>query len=250
MKVEGANVTPVLCGSGTITSFTIQENETGFCSVDGTINNNQPGYTGDGFSNTANATGNGINWKIFGDAGSYTFTWNHACPSDRQGELFVNGVSVLGAITFNSTTRWDSWEENTSITVNLAEGIKDIRIESLSTNGLGNIDYMKVEGPNANTVSCDGQARVSGKTDLVVSNNDISLENDNAIRVYSNLSSSTFTLSENVVQVEVYSMNGQLVKSFPRNERSFDISELSSGVYLLKVVSEKGTKEILKIIKV
>ncbi len=243
MKVVGANTEPVLCSS--ITSFTIQENEIGFCSVDGAINNNQPGYTGDGFANTDNASGNGVNWKIFGDSGSYTFTWNHACPSDRQGELFVNGVSVLDAITFNKTTEWNIWKENTSVTVYLPAGVKDIRIESISTNGLGNIDYMKVEGLNANAVSCG----VSSKTDIAVSKNGTSLENDNAIRVYSNLSESTFTLSKNVTLVEVYSMSGQLVKSFPRNETNFDILELSSGVYVLKIVSENGLTETFKIIK-
>ncbi|WP_158977238.1 T9SS type A sorting domain-containing protein [Cellulophaga sp. L1A9] len=223
-----------------ISSFMIQENETGFCSVDGEINDNQPGYTGDGFANTDNAAANGIDWQISGDEGSYTFTWRHAATTNRIANLLVNGEPILNNITLSSTGNWAVWGE-TSVTVNLSEGIKDIRLESVSDTGLCNIDYMNVQGPNATAAAASCEP---------LSNSSIYLEEENAIRVYSNLSSSTFTLSENVVQVEVYNMNGQLVKSFPRNERNFEISELSSGVYLLKVVSENGAKEILKIIKV
>lgn len=218
-----------------INSFTIQENQKGFCGIDGQVNNNQLDYTGDGFANTDNAAANGIDWQISGDEGSYTFTWRHACPSDRIGNLWVNGEPVLNNITLNSTGNWAIWDE-TSITVNLSAGIKDIRLESVSDTGLCNIDYMNVQGPNATAASCEP---LSNK----------SLEMANNIQIDSNLSSSTFTFSKKIIQVEVYNIHGQLVKKFPRNETSFNISELSSGIYLLEVVSENGTKKIIKIIK-
>ena len=37
-------------------SVTLQENLTGFCGVDGTIDSNNAGFTGSGFANTNNAT--------------------------------------------------------------------------------------------------------------------------------------------------------------------------------------------------
>lgn len=221
-----------------INAFKIQENQNGFCAVDGSINTNQPNYSGDGFANTDNATGNGINWKIFGDAGSYKFIWNHACPQNREAKLFVNGV-FSNTITFNSTTGWDVWEENTSITVDLSEGIKEIRVEAASDTGLSNIDYIKIEGPNATTALCESQS-------LSATNSNLNTEN---IQLLSNLSTSTFTFSKKVTQVEVYSVSGQLVKKFPMNETQFDISELASGLYLLKIVSENGLEKIFKIVK-
>ncbi len=44
--------------------ITIEENTTGFCSVDGTIDNNNAGFTGAGFANANNAANSGINWRI------------------------------------------------------------------------------------------------------------------------------------------------------------------------------------------
>jgi hypothetical protein len=43
--------------------ITLQENETGFCGVDGDIETEHSGYTGNGYVNTDNDSGNGIDCK-------------------------------------------------------------------------------------------------------------------------------------------------------------------------------------------
>ncbi|MBQ4802096.1 carbohydrate-binding protein [Aquimarina sp. MMG015] len=131
----------------------IQEDETGFCSAEGTIDNNHTGHTGTGFINTANANGNGIDWKLNGSAGSYTITWRYASTSNRSANLIVDGSTVASNISFNTTGSWTTWETE-SITVNLSDGIKDVRLEATNNSGLGNIDYVQVTGPNVSVLSC------------------------------------------------------------------------------------------------
>jgi hypothetical protein len=59
----------------------VQENTAGFCSVDGSIDNNNSGFTGTGFANTTNAAGKGVNWRVnILTAGSYTL------PGDTQAQ--------------------------------------------------------------------------------------------------------------------------------------------------------------------
>ena len=40
------------------------EEADGFCAVDGSIDNDNAGFSGDGFANTDNATGNAIEWSV------------------------------------------------------------------------------------------------------------------------------------------------------------------------------------------
>ncbi|MGB8225261.1 MAG: right-handed parallel beta-helix repeat-containing protein [Sedimentisphaerales bacterium] len=140
-----------------VTSITIQENTDGFCSVDptGTIDNNNDGYTGTGFVNTQNATGEGINWSInILTAGTYTFTWRYSCTSVRPGNLLVNGSTVLSGISFPATSSFTEWTTVTTSGVTLTTGVKTIRLEATTSGGLANIDYMMVTGPNLTTATC------------------------------------------------------------------------------------------------
>lgn len=137
----------------TVNTITLQENAVGFCEVDGTVDSNHTGFTGTGFANTANATGNGIDWKIDGSAGEYTFTWRYASTSDRSAKLVVNGVTVANDIEFNASGAWATWYTE-SVTVVLSEGVKEVRLEATNGSGLGNVDYMEVTGINVSATQC------------------------------------------------------------------------------------------------
>ncbi|MBC8052423.1 MAG: DUF4038 domain-containing protein [Sphingobacteriaceae bacterium] len=150
----------ILEASGTNpgTSITIQENTTGFCSTNGTIDNNHAGFTGTGFINTVNAVGAGAAWRInVPAAGSYTLTWRHANGSgaNRPGRLLVNGTQAVSSIAFNATTDYATWAE-VSTTVNLSAGQNTIRLDATLVTGLSNIDYLKVTGNNPTVLSCTG----------------------------------------------------------------------------------------------
>jgi len=137
-------------------NITIQEYATGFCNVDGIIDNKHAGYTGSGFCDTENATGEGIDWCIdIAAADTYTFTWRyaHGKTDDRSARLLVNGSPVISSIAFPPTGAFTTWS-TVSVDVSLTEGIKDIRLEGITINGLANIDYLMVTGPDPQIASC------------------------------------------------------------------------------------------------
>lgn len=140
-------------------SITIQENETGFCNVDGTVDNNNSGYTGDGFANTDNATGNGIDWKInVLTGGTYTFTWRYANgSSDRPADLIVGTSTLSSDISFPSTSSWTTWDV-VSVNVSLSTGTQDVRLEATGSGGLANIDYIQITGSSVAAASCQGSS--------------------------------------------------------------------------------------------
>ena len=79
--------------------------------------------------------------------------------------------------------------------------------------------------------------------------------NDNEITkpivLYPNPSSNYFTVDTSSSKVDIYSLTGQLVKSFKSNftnESQFDISDLNRGIYLVKV-KDNHRESTMKLIK-
>jgi hypothetical protein len=150
------NWTPTPPEPDPVPSITIQESTAGFCSVDGSIDNNNSGFTGTGFANTTNAIGKGVNWSVeILTAGNYTFTWRYASTSSRPGNLIINGSTVLSGISFPSTGSWTTWTTVTSSPLTLTTGVKTIRLEATTSDGLANIDYIQIDGVNLTTAACE-----------------------------------------------------------------------------------------------
>jgi hypothetical protein len=83
-----------------------------------------------------------------------------------------------------------------------------------------------------------GHARIYDYT-AALSTNDFTL--NNAFKMYPNPSNSFFQLSGEfaIEKVEIYSLQGQLVKTF-KNENQYTISDLAKGIYMVKIESEEG----------
>jgi rhamnogalacturonan endolyase len=142
---------------GLLTSLTIQENTTGFCTIDGTVDSNHLGYTGTGFANANNAVGAGIGWRInIPSAGTYTVIWRHSngTTTNRPGNLLVNGSAVVSGINFPGTGDWDTWVD-VPVEVSFNAGVQDLRLNATTSNGLSNIDYLMVTGASPEAASCN-----------------------------------------------------------------------------------------------
>lgn len=138
-------------------SVTLQENQAGFCSVDGTVDSNNAGFTGGGFANTANATGKGVNWSInLAAAGTYSFKWRYASTgtANRPGDVIVDGSRLYSNLQFPGTGAWTTWADSGSITLTLAAGTHSVRLEATAATGLANIDSMTVTGQSPSAASC------------------------------------------------------------------------------------------------
>ena len=141
--------------SNEISRLVIQENTTGFCSVNGSISATYSGYTGIGYVDTSNISGVGINWKInIPSDGTYTFAWRFAngSSSDRPARLLVGGSEVVSSISFLPTGGYSTWSL-VSANRYLTAGTHSVRLEATGSSGLANIDYLMATGGSASPSS-------------------------------------------------------------------------------------------------
>ncbi len=135
-------VVPTVYGSGTV----IQENQSGFSGVDGTIESSETGYVGTGYANTNDSTGAGVNWTLDFDASDIkSFTFRYASTTDAMASLTVNGVDVASNISFPSTGSLSSWDYVT-VYAYVQAGVGGLKLQSVTSGGLPNIDSMEVIG--------------------------------------------------------------------------------------------------------
>lgn len=143
--------------------ITLQENQTGFCGVDGSIDNDNAGFTGDGFANTDNANGNAVRYRINAPTdGSYLLELRYASATDRPAIVVVNG-STEANVGFPSTGSWTSWTVDTG-TVNLSAGENYIDVVATSGAGLPNVDSMTVIGNSPAAADCSNQSSSSSNS--------------------------------------------------------------------------------------
>lgn len=138
-------------------SLTIQENTTGFCGVDGTVDSNNAGFTGAGFANTNNATNTTVRWRVNAAAsGTYTFQWRFAngTTGNRPGN-FRRGTTVVSGVALNPTGAWTTWTNSGSVTATLNAGANDISLIATTAGGLANIDSITISGSGISAVACN-----------------------------------------------------------------------------------------------
>jgi len=103
----------------------------------------------------------------------------------------------------------------------------------------------------ASTISIPaGEFRIYGNktASLAIAN----FEKNDGIYLYPNPSSTYFTLNTNTTKVQIYSITGQLVKSFNANqskEYQFNVSDLNKGMYIVKALNENNEVKVMKFLK-
>nr|WP_199002374.1 alpha-amylase family glycosyl hydrolase [Flavobacterium sp. ASV13] len=77
-------------------------------------------------------------------------------------------------------------------------------------------------------------------------------EKRNTVSLYPNPVSNYFTLNVAATKVQVYAISGQLVKSFNSNgnqDFQFGVSELKTGLYIVKAIDENNKVQVMKFLK-
>ena len=77
-------------------------------------------------------------------------------------------------------------------------------------------------------------------------------EKGNTVSLYPNPVSNYFTLNVATTKVQVYAISGQLVKSFNSNgnqDFQFGVSELKTGLYIVKAIDENNKVQVMKFLK-
>lgn len=139
--------------------ITIQEGEIGFCGVDGEVLARVEGCTGSGYADTDIGPDYSTSWSVNAPAaGEYPLVWRYGNGggdgTDRPARVVLNGTVALEHFSFPHSGDWTNWTESDTLRLELAAGYNSIRLEALSGSGLGNIDYLKVNGEDVAPVQC------------------------------------------------------------------------------------------------
>lgn len=156
----------------------IEENATGFCRADGTIDNNYSGFAGNGFINAPNTSGASAEWSInVAVAGTYKLQWRYATGGSnaRPASILVNGVAHSSA-TFDTTSSWAAWN-TVSVDVTLSSGVNRIRLQATGAEGLANIDSFNVAGASVTAANC----AIASSSSSVASSNSSSVSSNTPV---------------------------------------------------------------------
>lgn len=166
-------------------------------------------------------------WNLAATGSPRLDIWTSTSPSSTLSYVFVrtnfsdNTLNTGGGFPFTGT--WYNLMDNSAI--NVSDTNMNISIEA---------GGFKVYGNQPNTLS---------NTDF----NPLT-----SLNLYPNPTSGSFAINAQVSKVQVYSIAGQLVKSFDNitsDHYQFDVNELSNGVYLVKAVDANNSSKTMKLIK-
>jgi mannose/cellobiose epimerase-like protein (N-acyl-D-glucosamine 2-epimerase family) len=110
-----------------------------------TAQSGNAGYTGSGYADYTNASGDYVQWSVDAPAaGPYRLSFRYANggSSDRPLDLSVNGALLQPRVSFGPTGGWSVWKE-VIVTVALAKGVNTVRLTASGFNG-PNIDRLQV----------------------------------------------------------------------------------------------------------
>jgi hypothetical protein len=103
------------------------------------------GWTGTGFADYVNATGDYVEWTVnASSAGSRRLDFRYALgkPETRTLQISVNGTVVNAGLTFTPTANWDTWNL-LGVSANLVAGANKVRATAIGTSG-PNVDRLEV----------------------------------------------------------------------------------------------------------
>ncbi|WP_179351275.1 T9SS type A sorting domain-containing protein [Winogradskyella vidalii] len=170
---------------------------------------------------------------------AYAPSTNVDGSSGRRLRLFLrDGIETVGQknVTIDVNV-YDQWEEYTFdfTEVTLVDGVSYSTVNLLFDQpdadflATGNVYYLDAfQGPAGATLST----------------NDFEL-NSASINVYPNPVTNSFQIDSNnsIERVELYNITGQLLKTF-REEANYDISDLATGIYIVNIKTQFGSKTI------
>jgi hypothetical protein len=109
---------------------------------------------------------------------------------------------------------------------------------------------INVTNVTATMVIPPGEFRIYGNKEALLAIENF--EKPSAITLHPNPVSDYFTLNKSVSKVAIYSLSGQLVKSFTGNGKmtsEFLVSDLNAGLYIVRVTNENNDTQVLKFLK-
>jgi hypothetical protein len=138
----------------------------------GVVESNHLNFSGTGFANNDNVVGSFTEWTVnAAAAGSATVSirYSNGTTTARPADVSVNGTVVSAALSFGSTTNWDTWA-NKTLSVTLNAGSNTIRVTATTASGPPNLDFIDVDA-SSNPPATEYQAENATIVQGVVESN-------------------------------------------------------------------------------
>ena len=139
-----------------ITGVQFQENEPGFCGLDGVVEAKHRGFSSTGYANTVDKAGAQVRWAVNAEkAGTYLVRIRFADGESvaRPGQFIVNGEPA-NQLDINTTGDWNDYQLSTEVSLYLQEGVNTVVLDALTDAGLPNIDYLYLNSKNVIAADC------------------------------------------------------------------------------------------------
>mgnify|MGYP000194331845 CR=1 FL=1 len=209
-----------------------------------------------------------------GRTGNKPILWNYLDNPNRK--KVYNTWAKLIQLKLN----YDIFK-TTDFTMDVASNLKKIHLTDVNASGIQNIiiignfgtstsninpmfqqtgvwyslleenESLTVTNITATIALAPGEFKIYGNMPASLSNDKIVLEK-HSLNLYPNPVSTTFNLSKEVNEVRIYTITGKLVKTtkgtFSKN-KSFDITNLSKGIYIIKAKDNSGLLFTSKLVK-
>ncbi len=225
-------------------TFTIQEQEQGFCDFNLDIESVNSGFTGSGYVNPYPKKGADITWAVdFPEKGIYSLYWRYSFNADVTGNLRLNDTPVKD-ISFNKTEDFNTWG---IVGINLEimnAGLNKISLRSNENWGMPNIDYIKIVQYNESEYTKAGQCdSLTG-----ITSNVIEIQKNILIYpspVHNHVSIKLKNSNEDIIKsVEIFSVDGTpaITKKYVSTDKIIvNTTNLSNGIYVLRINTIKGS---------
>jgi hypothetical protein len=119
--------------------------------VSGAIkSSNNAGFTGTGYVDYVNASGDFIDWTInVSSTGDYDLVVRYANggSANRPLKLTLDGTTLNASMAFNPTGSWTTWKTSTQ-RAHIGSGSHHVRLTAIGSSG-PNVDYLQTSGPVA-----------------------------------------------------------------------------------------------------
>ncbi len=165
----------------------------------------------------------------------------------------TSGSNLTPNIKITNSDLADTELKNVLIIANFDVTAKDVATGFQNTgawyNLMNNTPY-NVSDTNATINLQPGEFRIYGNKASTLGTTDFEVLNE--IYLYPNPASTYFTLNTNTSKVEIFSITGQLVKSFNKNQKidhHYGISDLNNGMYLVRMYNDENQVKVMKFIK-
>ena len=229
----------------------------------------QTGYLGDFWITQMSTDGNTIYADTSMTGGSHEFEIaNDLIVNNLEHIIFAGSTKSFGHALFDNKTDAfigrllnNYYETNFIKNFGVAGDENVTALDKCNDNGfvgIGNTKFMSTGGNNIFILKVDKDITTVNITvttemtsDVITLSLNENLESNSNLNIYPTLVNETLTidgLTNENYKIEVYNMNGQLVKSFI-NQNELNLSDINSGTLIIRLTTSESTitKRIVKI---